>query len=159
MFGILIVTHGQMAEGVIDALKMIMGENEWPAADSIQPVILKEGESPETLIDEIDKRIRKMRESSIRGALILTDLYGSSTTNAAVKKMLSSRSDKSSREFGIAVVSGLNLPMVLELVPALKDAESIEELTNLAVNTGRKGIVNLTDELNKRKKNADHDQD
>jgi mannose/fructose-specific phosphotransferase system component IIA len=152
MFGILIVTHGQMAEGVIDAAKLIIGESEDSAMNIIQPIILKEGESPETLMDELNKKIEQMAQNGINGVLILADLFGSSTTNAGVKAMLSNESKKVRKGFEIAVVSGLNLPMVLELIPALRSDSSIEELTKLAVETGRKNILDVADELTKRKK-------
>jgi mannose/fructose-specific phosphotransferase system component IIA len=152
MFGMLIVTHGEMANGVIDAARLIIGEDEDHDSQSIQPVILEEGQSPETLLEEINKRIEQMARNGINGVLILTDLFGSSTTNAGVKAMLSKIGEKVSRGFKIAVVSGLNLPMVLELVPALKSYASIDELIKLAVDTGRKSIMNVADELAKRKK-------
>jgi mannose/fructose-specific phosphotransferase system component IIA len=159
MFGILIVTHGEMANGIMDAVRMILGEPEEKDAPIVEPIVLKEGESPETLIDKINKRIEKMAQNGINGVLILTDLFGSSTTNAGVKAMLSNRHQKVSKGFEIALVSGLNLPMVLELIPALASYSSIGELTKLAVDTGRKGIINISDELVKKKKKSDHDLD
>jgi len=152
MFSILIVTHGEMASGIIDAAKMIIGEDEDQSPNSIQPVILKEGESPETFTDEIDKRIDQMAKGGMSGVLILTDLFGSSTTNAGVNVMISRKRAKLSKEFQIAVVSGVNLPMVLELIPALKSNSSIDEMVKLAVDTGRKSILDVADELAKRKK-------
>jgi PTS system mannose-specific IIA component len=152
MFGILVVTHGEMASGIIDATKMIIGEDEEKNANRIQLVTLKEGESPQTLHDEIEKRIKQMAESGIHGVLILTDLFGSSTTNAGVNVMLSNRSEGLRKGFEISVVSGLNLPMVLELIPALKENSSIKELTKIAVDTGRKSILDVADELAKRKR-------
>jgi mannose/fructose-specific phosphotransferase system component IIA len=153
MFGILVVTHGQMAEGVIDAARLIIGEDEEDRSmNSIQPIILEEGESPETLMEELNNRIEQMAQKGINGVLILTDLFGSSTTNAAVKAMLANKSEKVSKGLEIAVVSGLNLPMVLDLIPALRSDSSIDELTKLAIETGRKSILDVADELAKRKK-------
>lgn len=144
------VTHGEMANGVMDAVRLIIGEDQ--EGLRIQKIILEEGESPETLVIEITKRVEQIARKGFCGVLILTDLFGSSTTNAGVKTMLSENAKKVNEKFEIAVVSGFNLPMVLELIPALNDAESIEQLTKLAVETGMKSIMNVSDELTKRKK-------
>ena len=150
------VTHGEMANGVMGAIRIIVGEDEEKERLHIQKVILGEGESPETLVIEITQRVEQMAQKGFGGVLILTDLYGSSTTNAGVKTMLSENA-KVNEKFQIAVVTGFNLPMVLELIPVLNDAESIKELTKLAVETGMKSIINVSDELMKRKKKRSED--
>jgi mannose/fructose-specific phosphotransferase system component IIA len=150
MFGIIVVTHGEMATSTIDAAKMIYGQPEDQYKLSIETVVLKEGESPETLLDELDDRIEKMREDGAMGILILADLFGSSTANAGMRIMLANTDKEKTAD--IAVVSGVNLPMLLEIIPALDTTKSIEELAKLAVNAGKKGIINLADEMAKRKK-------
>jgi mannose/fructose-specific phosphotransferase system component IIA len=150
MFGIIIVTHGDMAAGIIDAAKMIYGQPENRHKLPVEMVVLKEGQSPETLLDEIGNRIEKMNEGGVKGVLILADLFGSSTTNAGMRMMLANAGTETVA--AIAVVSGVNLPMLLELIPALDKYNSIEDLANLAVEVGRKGIMNIADEIAKRKK-------
>jgi mannose/fructose-specific phosphotransferase system component IIA len=153
MFGILIVTHGEMANGMMDAVTMILGQPEDRDTRIVEPVVLKEGESPETLAEEIDDRIQRMRRAGANGVLILTDLFGSSTTNAGVNSLLGKKSlEKTTQKNEIAVVSGVNLPMLLEVIPALDACETIDELAKLAVDSGRKNILNAVDELAKRKK-------
>jgi PTS system mannose-specific IIA component len=153
MFGILIVTHGQMANGITDAARMILGEPEDKDTHIVESVVLKEGESPEALTDDINDKILRIMRSGAKGVLILTDLYGSSTTNAGVKTMLGKKdAEKTSQRSEIAVVSGINLPMLLELIPALRSSKSIDDLAKLAVDSGRKNIINVEDELAKRKK-------
>jgi mannose/fructose-specific phosphotransferase system component IIA len=150
MFGIILVTHGEMATGIIDAVKMIYSQTEDRHRLPIEILELKEGESPETLLDELGDRIEKMKDGGIKGVLILADLFGSSTTNAGMRIMLANADAK--KVARIAVVSGLNLPMLLELIPAADKSVSIEELAKLAVDVGRKGIINIADEIAKRKK-------
>jgi PTS system mannose-specific IIA component len=150
MFGIIVVTHGEMATGTIDAAKMIYSQQESDHKPPIESVVLREGESPETLLDELEERIEKMKEGGAKGVLILADLFGSSTANAAMRIMLANANAKEKAE--IAVVSGVNLPMLLEIIPVLDTSNSIEELAKLAAETGRKGIINFSDEIAKRKK-------
>jgi mannose/fructose-specific phosphotransferase system component IIA len=150
MLGIILVTHGEMAEGIMDAAKIIYGQPEDMQEIPIEIVELKEGESPETLISALEDRIEKMKAKGIKGALIISDLFGSSTTNAGTRLMLANKKDK--EVASIAVVSGLNLPMLLELIPASKRSNSAEELASLAVEVGRRGITSVADELAKRRK-------
>jgi mannose/fructose-specific phosphotransferase system component IIA len=152
MFGILVVTHGEMANGLIDAMRMIFGQPEDKDAGTIEPVVLREGESPETLLKEINTKIMQMKTYGVKGVLILTDLFGSTTTNAGLDVMLTKKGSKKDRKNEVAIVSGINLPMLLELVPALRSCKSVEELADMAVNVGRKSIMNVAEEMVKRKK-------
>jgi mannose/fructose-specific phosphotransferase system component IIA len=152
MFGILVVTHGEMANGLIDAMRMIFGQPEDKDAGTIEPVVLREGESPETLLKEINTRIAQMKAHGVKGVLILTDLFGSTTTNAGLNVMLTRKGSKKDQKNDIAIVSGINLPMLLELVPALKSCKSVEELSEMAVNVGKRSIMNVAEEMVKRKK-------
>jgi len=152
MFGILVVTHGEMASGIIDAMRMIFGQPEDKETGIVEPVVLKEGESPETLLAEINGRIEQMKAHGAKGVLILTDLFGSTTTNAGLNAMLTEKGTKKVQKNGVAVVSGINLPMLLELIPALKSCKSVEELAKLAVDVGKRSIMNVAEEMAKRKK-------
>jgi mannose/fructose-specific phosphotransferase system component IIA len=152
MFGILVVTHGEMATGLIDAMRMIFGQPEDKDAGAIEPVVLREGESPETLLKEIGTRIAQMKAQGVKGVLILTDLFGSTTTNAGLNVMLTKKGGKKDKKNEVAIVSGINLPMLLELVPALKSCKSVEELAEMAVNVGKRSIMNVAEEMVKRKK-------
>jgi len=58
--------------------------------------------------------------------LILTDLFRPMTTNAGMNALLAKKG-------GVAVVSGVNLPKLLELIPALKACKSVDESTKLAL--------------------------
>jgi mannose/fructose-specific phosphotransferase system component IIA len=150
MFGIILVTHGDMASGIIDAAMMIYGQPEDRNKTRIEVVALKEGESPQMLLDELSERIEKLKNGGVAGVLILADLFGSSTTTAGTRILLAKPGKQ--KAVPIAVVSGLNLPMLLELMPALDKSASIEEVAKLAVEAGRKGIINMADEIADRKR-------
>lgn len=153
MFGVLIVTHGEMANGLMDAVTMILGEPEGKDSHMLELVGLKEGESPETLADEVNDKIQRMILGGATGVIVLTDLFGSSTANAGVNSMLHRKSnDKETQKNDIAVVSGVNLPMLLEVIPGSKTCQTIDELTNLAVDSGKRNIISAADEIIKRKK-------
>jgi mannose/fructose-specific phosphotransferase system component IIA len=81
----------------------------------------------EDLVVQIENYCSMHEES---GILILTDLFGGTPSNAAC--IVAAKKNAS-------VVTGVNLPMILEVVLA-RSGKNLKELTNLAVQSGKEGI-------------------
>jgi len=128
MIGIIVVAHGEMSNGLIETSKMIVGR-----AENITPVDLVEGEGPESLREKLQKAIESL--DSGEGVMILLDLYGGTPSN--VSALLA-------RELNIEVVSGVNLPMLLEVIMKRK-TQSLRELRQVAMNAGREGIRSINE--------------
>ena len=116
-----VVTHGAMAQGMVDAVQRITGE------DALEPVS-NEGKTPEELRAEI---LELVGDSP---AVVLTDLGAGRCTLAA---RLSCR-DRAQ----VAVVTGVNLPMLLDFV--FHRTLSVDELVERLVTKGREGVRLLT---------------
>lgn len=103
MIGIQVVSHGEMAEGMIDSLSMIFGDTE--------NVIFNELERGAD-VDQFRAEVLKSTESimSEDGVLILTDIFGASPYNSA---MINSRDVDSDK---YKVICGVNLPLLIEAV-------------------------------------------
>ncbi|CUH97781.1 hypothetical protein P22_3925 [Propionispora sp. 2/2-37] len=93
---LLILTHGNAGEALMQSAEMIMGrlENVW--AFPLLP-----GISPEEFMEMVKTKLDILP----RGVLILTDLFGGTPFNVAIA--LSGRYD-------INVVSGVNISMIIE---------------------------------------------
>ena len=128
MIGIIVVAHGEMSNGLIETSKMIVGR-----AENITPVDLVEGEGPESFREKLQKAIESL--DSGEGVMILLDLYGGTPSN--VSALLA-------RELNIEVVSGVNLPMLLEVIMKRK-TQSLRELRQVAMNAGREGIRSINE--------------
>lgn len=103
MFDIIIVTHGSMGDGLVNAARLIMGN-----VDNIQVFNLLEGQNVNELSTLIVNTIESYDNS--KEVLILTDLLSASPYNQsliAVNKLHSTKQEK------IHVLSGINLPMLL----------------------------------------------
>ena len=128
MIGLIVAAHGEMSNGLIETSKMIVGH-----AENIMPVDLVEGEGPESLRQKLQKAIESL--DSGEGVMILLDLYGGTPSN--VSALLA-------RELNIEAVSGVNLPMLLEVIIKRK-TQSLRELRQVAMNAGRDGIRSVNE--------------
>ena len=122
MVGIVIVTHGHLAEHFIKTSEMIMGKQE-----NLIPVNLMPEDGLVDLRQKVLLAVEKVRTP--RGVLILTDIFGGSPTNASTHLTLSNN---------VKVVTGINLPMLLEVLTNRK--RTLEEIVQTAYKAGSKGI-------------------
>lgn len=128
MLNFLIVCHGEMAGGIYDAIRLISGEHE-----GIGIISLKENDSIDELESKITSAINDLLTTS-DAVFIAVDLIGASPFNMA---------SKSANSFSnVEVVSGVNLPMMLEIIMQ-REALSLSEAVELATESGRQGIKSL----------------
>jgi PTS system mannose-specific IIA component len=133
MIGLLLATHGGFAAGILSAVELLMGEQE-----SVEIVSLVEGESPDTLADELTAKIGELDSGEEgEGVLILTDLLGGTPFNCIAQIMHKSGSDR------VRCLTGLNLPMLVEALN-MRDENSLAELEDDCLNTARTGIQSVT---------------
>ena len=128
MIGIVVAAHGKMSKGLIGTSKLIVGH-----AENITSVDLLEGEGPESLREKLQKAIKSL--DSGEGVMVLLDLYGGTPSN--VSALLA-------RELNVEVVSGVNLPMLLEVIMRRK-SQTLKELREIAINAGREGIRSINE--------------
>lgn len=131
MVGIVIVSHGAMANGMLDAARMIVGEQEGMLA-----VSLEEMEDVEGLIEKIAAAVEKVDTGE--GVLVLVDVFGASPFNASARLTLTR--DK------MDVITGMNLPMLLELA-IHRQGSSLDELVKIALEAGSSSIKTLSETL------------
>lgn len=136
MISILIVSHGELAAGMLNALQMLTGEQERVAA-----LGLLESEAPEDLVERVRESIDSMDDGD--GVLIAVDLFGATPFHASSRLFL--ESDKQ-----IEVITGVNLPMLAEIMVNREDA-SLEELVKQAYQAGLSGIQMLPDSIRNAK--------
>lgn len=129
MVSILVITHGEMAAGMIDSLKLIAGEPE-----NVEPIALVAGQDFEDFKAEIKQKIKALDKAG-DGVLVLVDLFGASPYNASMFLY----NELQGEGHNIRVVTGVSLPMLLE-TNAMKDFMSLEELAAHALSSGKEGV-------------------
>ena len=134
MIGVVIVTHCRLAEELIAAAKLVVGEE----LKQFQPVSIGPSEGTEDIREKIVGAIRKVDEG--QGVLILTDMYGGTPSNIS----LSFLEDKK-----IEVITGVNLPMLLKLATYPNEMD-LEKLAVYITEYGQRNI-NLASEVLKKR--------
>ncbi len=127
-----IVCHGGLADGLIQAMEMITG----PQPDVVA-IRLDEDDS----IDELESRVETAVQdrSAGQGILILVDLFGASPFNISTR--VATRNDQ------VEVITGVNLGMLVETV-LQRDSTSFRKLAAIARDAGVGSVKILSDLLN-----------
>ncbi len=132
MVGVVVVTHCRLAEELISAAAMIVGQLKGFEAVSIDP-----RSDPDEIREQIVAAIRKVDRGS--GVLILTDMFGGTPATISFSFLQDNR---------IEVVTGVNLPMLLKLSTYDSDM-TLGELAEFIKSYGQKNI-NIASEILKK---------
>ncbi|EFE23226.1 PTS system fructose IIA component, partial [Edwardsiella tarda ATCC 23685] len=121
----MIGTHGAAAEQLLKTAEMLLGEQ-----SNVGFIDFVPGENAETLIEKYSQKLAQMDTSA--GVIFLVDTWGGSPFNAASRIVL----DKEHYE----VITGVNVPMLVETFMARDDNPAFDELVAIALETGREGV-------------------
>jgi PTS system mannose-specific IIA component len=124
MIGLILVTHGRLAEEFVHAMQHVVGRQEAVATVCIGP-----NDDMERRRKEIADAVRAV--DSGQGAIILTDLFGGTPSNLAISLMEAGR---------VEVIAGINLPMLIRLAGARKTMDVVAA-TVAARDAGRNYIT------------------
>lgn len=124
MIGLILVTHGRLAEHFVEAMEHVVGGQQAIATICIGP-----SDDMEQRRQDIADAIAKV--DSGMGAIILTDLFGGTPSNLAISLLEAGR---------IEVIAGINLPMLIRLAGARK-AMGVVEAVQAAQAAGRNYIT------------------
>ncbi|MRG71949.1 PTS fructose transporter subunit IIA [Alphaproteobacteria bacterium HT1-32] len=123
MIGMVLVTHGRLAEEMISALEHVVG-----AQEQVAPVCIGPDDDMEERRAEILERVKAT--DSGEGVVILTDMFGGTPSNLAISVI-----DRAKVE----VIAGVNLPMLIKLA-SVRTEQSLEDAVTSAQEAGRKYI-------------------
>ncbi|CCF21583.1 PTS system permease (IIAMan), nitrogen regulatory IIA protein (fragment) [Pseudorhizobium banfieldiae] len=123
MIGLVLVTHGKLAEEFRHALEHVVGPQKYIETVSIGPE------------DDMDRRRQDIVDAVAvaddgHGVIILTDMFGGTPSNLAISVMDGGR---------IEVIAGVNLPMLIKLAGVRGDNDMNRALLE-ASEAGRKYI-------------------
>ncbi|MEE8500677.1 MAG: PTS sugar transporter subunit IIA [Kiloniellales bacterium] len=129
MIGVVLVTHGRLAEEFIEALEHVVGPQKNMAAVCIGPE-----DDMERRRHEILDRVAQADEGE--GVVLLTDMFGGTPSNLAISVLDQGR---------VEVIAGVNLPMLIKLA-SLRNGESLATVVAQAQQAGRK-YINIASQL------------
>ncbi len=123
MIGLILVTHGDLAQQFVVAMEHVVGLQK-----QIVTVCIGPHDNMEDRRREIAEAIKTVNDG--RGAIILTDLFGGTPSNLAISLLDPGR---------VEVIAGVNLPMLIRLDSARK-VMTVREAVTAAKDAGRKYI-------------------
>jgi PTS system mannose-specific IIA component len=138
MVGLLLVSHGRVAESFLEVSLEIVGP-----VKGVQIVSLAEPIDEEKVMEGIQKARKEIDQGD--GILILTDMFGGTPANLCFSLL---------EDPMVEVLTGMNLPMILQILSSRKDA-SLAELAGTAMRCGRENIYLAREILEQRDKMSD----
>ena len=127
MIGILIVAHGAFGEALIHSASHVLGKRPL----RVRQVGVTVHDDPEAILPQARDLVRQLDEGG--GVLVLTDIYGATPGNIALRLLEPGR---------VEGISGVNLPM---LIRALTYREQGLALTvEKALSGGTAGVIHMT---------------
>ena len=129
MIGMVLVTHGQLADELIAALEHIVGPQE-----NVLSVCIGAD-------DDMEQRRGDIMKSAVdaddgNGVVLLTDMFGGTPSNLAISIIDTAN---------VEVIAGVNLPMLVKLASVRETADLADAVTS-AQEAGRK-YINIASQL------------
>jgi PTS system mannose-specific IIA component len=123
MIGIVLVTHGRLAEEFRLALEHVVGPQQ-----QLETVSIGADDDMELRRRDIVEAVA--RADSGAGVIVLTDMFGGTPSNLAISVMDTGR---------VEVIAGVNLPMLVRL-SGVRKGDNIAKAVNESQEAGRKYI-------------------
>lgn len=130
MVGIILATHGEFAEGILQSGTMIFGEQE-----NVKAITLHPSDSPESLKERMQEAIATFDNQD--EVLFLVDLWGGTPFNQA--------NNLCGEHSNWAIVAGLNLPMLIEAYSSRFSMETAKEIAAAIIEPAREGVKATVD--------------
>lgn len=126
MVGIILASHGEFANGILQSGSMIFGEQE-----NVKAVTLMPSEGPDDIKAKMQEAIATFDDQE--EVLFLVDLWGGTPFNQA-NSLFEDHKDK------WAIVAGMNLPMVIEAYASRFSMNTAHEIAAHIIETAKEGV-------------------
>ncbi len=123
MIGGIIVCHGHMAEELLNALTIILGE-----ASNIEAISIGWYDDVEDSKKKINVSLKRVDQKS--GVVIFTDMFGGTPSNLSFSFL---------KDNQVEVITGVNLPMLIKFV-SLQRSNNLKDVAKKVVIQGKKNI-------------------
>lgn len=130
MIGLVLVTHGRLAEEFVVAMEHVIGEQ-----DHIATICIGPDDDMEARRADIEAAVKAVDTGD--GVVLLTDLFGGTPSNLAISLLETGR---------VEVIAGINLPMLIRLGGARKTM-GVTDAVAAARDAGKKYITVASDVL------------
>jgi len=123
MIGMVVVTHGRLAEEFISAMEHVVGPQK-----AVRAICIGPDDDMEQRRQDILNAVKDVDQGS--GVILLTDMFGGTPSNLAISIMDNAN---------VEVIAGINLPMLIKL-SSVRLVCTMDEAIQAARDSGRKYI-------------------
>ncbi|HCS47010.1 MAG: hypothetical protein A2V45_04395 [Candidatus Aminicenantes bacterium RBG_19FT_COMBO_58_17] len=123
MIGGIIVSHGRLAEELLNALSIILGE-----APNIEAISIGWYDDVEDSKKKISQCLKRVDQKN--GVIIFTDMFGGTPSNLSFSFL---------RDNQVEIITGINLPMLIKFV-SLQRSNNLRDVAKKVVEQGKKNI-------------------
>jgi len=123
MIGGIIVSHGKLAEELLNALTIILGE-----AVNIEAISIGWYDDVEESKKKINQSLKRVDQKN--GVLVFTDMFGGTPSNLSFTFLKNNQ---------VEIITGVNLPMLIKFV-SLQRSNNLREVAKKVVEQGKKNI-------------------
>jgi len=123
MIGGIIVSHGKLAEELLNALTIILGE-----APNIESISIGWYDDVEDSKKKISQSLKRVDQKN--GVIIFTDMFGGTPSNLSFSFL---------KDGQVEIVTGINLPMLIKFV-SLQRCNDLKDVAKKVVEQGKKNI-------------------
>jgi len=127
VIGILIVAHGAFGEALIHSASHVLGKRPL----RVRQVGVTVHDDPEAILPQARQLVQELDEGD--GVLVLTDIYGATPGNIALRLLAPGR---------VEGISGVNLPMLVRALTYREQA--LAAVVQKALSGGTEGVVHMT---------------
>ena len=123
MIGLVLVTHGYLANELMSAMEHVVGPQE-----KVEAICIGANDDMEQRRSDIINAIKTV--STKNGVVVVTDMFGGTPSNLAISIMGRAK---------LEVIAGVNLPMLVKFA-SCRDKENLQECVTKVQEAGRKYI-------------------
>lgn len=128
MTKIVVVTHGLLANGLLNNAEMIVGHSE-----DLYSIGFFEGDDPAELTEKIERIVTKNNDPT----LILVDILGGTPCNCSAQML---------KYKDVEIITGVNTPMLLQMLED-REEKNVKELIRTAKETIKETSVDIREML------------
>jgi PTS system mannose-specific IIA component len=128
MIGLVIVTHGRLADEFRRALEHVMGPQR-----NVATVCIGADDDLSSCLGEVRRRVEDVDSGD--GVVLLTDMFGGTPSNFCIAQMARP---------GVEVLGGVNLPLLVKLAK-VRSSLALSEAVSVAQAAGRKYLASASD--------------
>jgi PTS system mannose-specific IIA component len=134
MIGVLLVTHKDLADALLAAYDVIFGRQEGMVAVSLDPTA-----PPDVLRQTLQRALAQVNNGD--GVVILTDMLGGTPSNLSLSYL---------QEGKVEVVTGVNLPMLMQLSSLRRQGGNVASVARALKESGQEGITVASEVLRRK---------